>query len=236
MEKTIGIINYAANRKVIENLRAKGYKVILLPALKIYKIQNNSEINEIIAKLLGFDWLIFTDIFAVDFFVEILLEKDFDLFELDNLRICAYGEIVADRLRFSQIHADVIPRKLSSELLLKDIKNYIASDNVIDDLSFLVIKEEEAEITLTQKLKSITRNVSEISVYNAKTDTYENLPKLKTLINCGAFDEIMFFSAEDLMSFKKIIGKRSLKEISKHIKLFSKNEIILKAIEELKWL
>lgn len=235
MSKTVGVINNSFNRKSIEKLEENGFEVILIPNYRTEKIENNSKFQQVVNDLLNYDWLIFTDIFSVDYFVEYLIERNFDLFELDNLRICAYGEAVADRLRFSQIHADIIPRKLSDEIILEDLKNYIASDNEIKCLTFLIIKEESSEILIKKELEKVSKSVTEISVYSAKTNEIVEIPKLKILINGGAFDEIMLFLAEDLQMFRKMFGLNGLNDLSQNVKLTTKNETVQKSIEELKY-
>ncbi len=233
MKKTIGIINRPANRKNAELFREKGFEVLPIPFVSTEKIKNQADLDETIKKLLNFDWLVFTDIFAVDYFVKELNERDFDLYELDNLRICAFGEVVADRLRFSQIHTDVIPRKLSDEYIIKDLINYNASDNEIKCLTFLIIKGEGFENSVSKRLKNLCKNLTEISVYTANIKETEGIAKTKVLIESGAFDEIILFSAEDLQSFRMIVGNKSFKGLAEIVKLISKIETVQKSIEEL---
>ncbi len=99
----------------------------------------------------------------------------------------------------------------------------------------MLIKGENSEILVKDKLEKISKNVTEISVYSANIKAVEGIAKIKVLINGGAFDEIMFFSAEDLQLFKMIIGNEGFKNLAENVKLTSKNEIIQKSIEELKF-
>lgn len=234
MNKTIGIVDNSANKRIIKKLNEQGFEIILIPAISTEKYFDKSA-NIEIEKLLNFDWLIFTDIYSVDYFIEVLTNKNFNLFELDNLRVCAFGEVVADRLRFSQIHSDIIPGNLSSETILEDLKNYIASDNEKIQQSILIVKEQNENIELLEQLKNSFRNAVEYSVYMSKINKLDGISKIRVLINNGAFDEVRFFSAEDLHAFLKIAGLKSLKKLSQKIKLTSDNETILKSIDELKF-
>lgn len=235
MNKTIGIINSPTNQRVIQELRVQGVEVMLLPHLITRKTDISSDNGKFINDLANFDWLIFTDIFAVDYFVEELIEQDFDLYELDNLRICAFGEIVADRLRFSQIHSDVISRNLNPIIIIEDIKNYTASDNEKINTSFLIITAENDILKTSDELKKISKNLIVKKVYSTNIDELEDLLKIRILINSGAIDEVNFYSGEDLFDFLQIAGIPSLKDLSKQINFTSKNETILKSIEELKF-
>ena len=235
MNKIIGILNQSLNEKSIKKLEEKGFEIAFIPNLKPEKIELNPTDYELINALLTYDWLIFTDIFAVDYFIDELSKFDFDIFELDNLRICAYGEAVADRLRFSQIHSDIIPGKLSDEIILNDIKNYTASDNDMKCLTFLIIRGENIIVPLKNELEKISKCVTELSVYRVNFESNEAIAKTRILINGGAYDEIMFFSVEDLQIFKLIVGQKSFNELAQDINLVTSDKIVQKSIEELKF-
>jgi len=94
-EKTYAIFDTAASRKIIGDLEKRRAKVILFPPIETEKI-NFERSAEIFADLHRFDWLIFTDVLAVEYFLESLAEIDFDLYALDDLRVCALGEAVSD--------------------------------------------------------------------------------------------------------------------------------------------
>ncbi len=106
--KTYALFANNAIQKIIARLENQSVNIILFPNIEISEILLDEKAEGILKNLNRFDWIIFPDIFAVDFFLRALENLRIDFFELDAVRVCAFGETVADRLRFSLVHADVI--------------------------------------------------------------------------------------------------------------------------------
>src|SRR5215203_2909785 len=115
IKKTYGLFENALNKKLISVLKQQGEDVLVFPSIKAERLDLTAESVTHLKNLTGFDWIILTDTFAADYFIEVLGELEIDFYELDNVTICALGEAVADRLRFVQVHADVIPSKTNAE-------------------------------------------------------------------------------------------------------------------------
>ena len=107
--KTYAIFDTAANRKIIGDLGKSGAKVFLFPPIETERtVLNEREIGNL-TNFGNFDWLIFADVFAVDYFLEILEEKAVDAFDLDDARVCAVGVV--------EIHDNQSPTPASQRFL-----------------------------------------------------------------------------------------------------------------------
>ena len=137
-EKQYAICATQFNKTIISALQKQGIDLKVFPSVEIVKNELNEESKNYLSNLVKFDWLIFPDIYAVDFFVEALEGEGIDLFDLDLIRICAFGEAVSDRLRFSQIHADLIPAKIDVETVIKAFEDYLSEG--FAGLNFLEIQ------------------------------------------------------------------------------------------------
>jgi uroporphyrinogen-III synthase len=208
-EKTIGIFQKPSNQKLIGELKAKQIDVFLLPQIETSSVNNLSGL-----KLDQFDWLIFTDCHAVEHFLQLLEENKADKFELDNLRICASGEAVSDKLRMFQIHADVIPSKLTDDNIFQAICDY----QIPSGLRFLLT---EKNTNLANLLRNANAGVIEITVYQTKIVGESS--KLKVLIENGAIDEVIFTSPNEVNDWKLLISPNNF--------VSSFNEIIPLAID-----
>lgn len=223
-EKTYGLFPAKNKEKFIGDLEKNGANIILFPPFTVEKNDLEESFTE---NLQNFDWIIFTDTFAADIFLEMLKETDFDLYEFDNFRVLAAGEAVADRLRFEQVHSDIIPTKLSAESIFQAISDY---EIKLTDVKFLVIKESEREVELTKILKNADAEISETAVYKL---TFEaELPKTKALIKGGAIDKIVFASPEELTAFQKIFVPESLSEVLRETEVSATNEVTRKSLWE----
>jgi uroporphyrinogen-III synthase len=191
-EKTVGVFNKPSNQKLIGELKAKEYIIFLLPQIETLPANNltNFKPNQ-------FDWLIFTDCYAVEYFLQMLEENESDKFELDNLRICAMGEAVSDKLRMYQIHADVIPSKLTDEHTFQAICDYQSPS----ELRFLLT---EKNTKLADLLRNSNAKLIELLIYETKIVGESS--KLRVLIENGAVDEVIFTSPNEVNDWKLLIS------------------------------
>jgi uroporphyrinogen III methyltransferase / synthase len=228
-KKTIGIVKTAKNRKLIENLEKQGNEIVLFPEPEtdFLKIETN-----LLSKIYDFDWLIFTDLNAVDFFLGLLEENDFSFFELDRLRICALGEAVSDRLRFRQIHSDVIPADIRAQTVVSALANYIFDESEFSRLKFLIIKEANQLSELSGLLSEKNGFVSEMPVYRSVFPDQSQIPKLKAIVLGGGIDEFVFTAPEDVFSVARLFGSGNLAEIFAEIKIAASDEITLQTFNE----
>ncbi|HSK70737.1 MAG TPA: uroporphyrinogen-III synthase, partial [Pyrinomonadaceae bacterium] len=216
IDKTYAVFDRPANRKIISGLEEQGAKVfrinfpeieaVELPDADLQKLQNPAD----------FDWLVFLDVFAVEVFLQRLEESGIDFFELDAVRICAFGEAVSDRLRFVQIHSDVIPPDFQPENVFQAIGNFAVE---IENLRFLILKKTESVCDLSNLLRAGKAEVSEIEIYRLKPDA--ELPKIKALLTGGAIDTFLFNSPEEVFAFANLFGAEKFEDLG-----FSSNDEI----------
>jgi uroporphyrinogen-III synthase len=229
---TCGIVENSLNKKVISSLLKKERKIVEFPTFKTEKVLINEKSKSIIEEIEEFDWLIFTDVLAVDYFLEILDKLEFDLFRLDNLRICSFGESVSDRLRFVQIHSDIISSKIISERIYEEISDYISDENEFRETKFLVLKRDSKEAEITEILKDKKVFVKELIVYKFIGEKNLKLSKLKTLLIGGAIDEFIFTSPIDFFNLQKEFSRNNLQQIFSETKVFATDEITFRYLLE----
>lgn len=219
------------NKQIISELQNLMKRVFFIPSIETEKLLLDKLAENTIKTSVNFDWIIFTDVFTVDYFIEILQEFEIDLFDLDSVRICAFGEAVSDRLRFSEIHADIIPSSIDTESIFKSINNYLAGED-FSKLKFLILKELTNRIELTGKIKTASSLVSEISLYRILERDKPEISKIKALITGGAIDEIVFSDPSDLMAFKTYFPDAVNQNIFSGITFSAANEVMFQMLSE----
>jgi uroporphyrinogen III methyltransferase/synthase len=190
-ERTYGLFRNEANKRLIANLKAGGGELLLFPEM----ICNPIDLA-VAPDLTKTDWIIFPDLFSVDFF----LAKIEDKFQLDDLQICALGEAVSDRLRFSQVHADVVTSRLTPESILAELSAYQS----LEELNFLIPGQLDKNEALSDLLRANGATVNLLPVY--QTDKISELIRFRTILAGGAIDEFIFSSPQDVYSFTDLIG------------------------------
>jgi uroporphyrinogen-III synthase len=221
-EKTIGIVDNPKNKKLISNLEKQGNKIILFPEPKTLLIKSEFDIC---SKINDFDWLIFTDLHSVDYFLQLLEESDINFFELDALRICALGEAVADRLRFQQLHSDVIPANNRASSVISALNDYIFNEAEFYEMKFLIIKESSAEFEIFDLLSEKKADVTKMTVYESSFQDSARLPKLKALVKGGGMDEFIFTAPEDVFNISQLFKNENLGKVFTGVKISTNDEI-----------
>lgn len=197
-QKTYALFDSPANRKLIAEINKSGANQIQFPIVFTEAAELSEETKNLLKNLSGFDWIIFPDIFSVDYFLQALEKFEIDFFELDALRVCAFSETVSDRLRFSQIHADVISNLVETEFVLQTLKDY---EPDFRGLKFLIPTKNGFDLKITERLIQLGASVNKLPVYITKINNDNQLVKLKTLLKGGAVDEFIFSSPEDVEFF-----------------------------------
>ena len=220
-DKTYALFGSPLNRKRISEIE----QAVVFPTITTREIESD---YSLLQNLDEFDWLIFPDVYAVEYFVIVLEKLDVDLYELDNLRVLAYGEAVADRLRFSQLHADVIPSTIKTSDVLQALKDFVFDEVEFEDLRFLVLKEIKAEIELVKELTKVT----EIPVYSFEIEDDTTVTKLKALLKGGAIDEFIFSSHYDVLNLAQLFQTENLAELLEEITLTATDNLTLQSLQE----
>jgi uroporphyrinogen-III synthase len=215
-EKTYALFSTPTNKKIIAALQERGAKVFQFPPLETEKTVLDEKLIHCIKNLNAYDWVIFPDVLTVDYFLQMLEENEIDLFEMDSLQVCAFGETVADQLRFVQLHSDVIPTSIEATQIFSALSDYIGSDG-LNNVKFLLVKESSLEYEIKEKLIKNGANISELPIYQAKISKSDEITRLKILLNSGAIDEFVFSSPVDLIALSFYFGNNRLSEILSEI-------------------
>lgn len=230
-EKTYALFSNSINRKIISELEVIGAKKILFPAVQTQGVSSD-ETQDLSSFLKNFDWLIFTDIYTVEFTLQKLEEEEFDFYELDEIRVCAYGESVADRLRFVQVHADIIPNTVKTADVLQTIKDYFIDEDELKAAKFLIFKEKNAAAGVSKELENLGAKVSELSIYGIVAEKEAETAKLKSLLKGGAIDEFIFTSPFDIINLAHLFPTENLADVLAETTLYAADKTTVQSLEE----
>jgi uroporphyrinogen-III synthase len=228
--KTYAVIDNPLNKRLISKLKEKGEEVLIFPPLQTYAADLNEKAVEFIGNPSSFEWLIFTDVFAADFFIEAMRRLETDFFVLDDLTVCALGEAVADRLRFDRIHSDVVPPNSTDETVFSAISQYAGGE--IDGVGFLLLCEASKNFGFIEMLRNENAAIEKLPIYRAEFNPEADLTRLKTLLKGGAVDEFVFSSAEDVAALKTLFPESSTAAILNEMKISATNEIAFQTLQE----
>ncbi|MCA1622318.1 MAG: uroporphyrinogen-III synthase [Acidobacteria bacterium] len=230
-EKIYALFSSTTNKKLIKALDKRGKKVFLFPPIKSEKIALDNKQTKYLRNISDFDWLIFTDVFTVKYFLESLEENEIDFFEMDAVNVCAFGEAVSDTLRFVQLHADLIPNLIETEEVFSALSGYLY-ENELNDMKFLLVKEFSQNYKLKEKLIEKGANVTELPIYTTKITDKNEIAKLKTLLKGGAIDEFVFSSPSDFTVLQFYSAGEAISNLLSEIQISVTSEIVFQAAKE----
>jgi uroporphyrinogen III methyltransferase/synthase len=211
--RTILISPNQTQSKLTTKLRRYGARVLAWPTLDIGEPENYQSLDEAIENLFGYDWLIFQNEDAVDFFLNRFQTLAHDIAELDALRVCAVGEGTVHKLEESQVHIDIIHELPSSPTLFEAIKTHVGGREAMQGLNFLVPSAAMARDGLQQLLEEVGARIDSVTAFRTVAHSDANLAQLNALLAGGGIDCIVFNSSGDVLSFARLFGSSDLAQL-----------------------
>jgi uroporphyrinogen III methyltransferase/synthase len=230
--RTILVSPDGRHGELASELKRHGARVLAWPGLDLSQVENHQALDEAILNLFGYDWLIFRNIHAVDFFLSRFRELGRDISELDPLRVCAIGEATRTRLEEFQIHVDVIPDRPSSAAALSAIESYAGGRDSLGGLNFLIPRAAIASGSLTHSLEEAGARVDEVTSYRTCSPDNPDLAQIKGLLTGGGIDCIVFAASSDIRDFAAVFDTCDLHQLVAGIAVVCIDESTAKAAEQ----
>ncbi len=188
-----------------EPLEALGAETLFVPVIEIAAAAEKSSLEQAIARLDTYDWLIFTSVNGVRHFVEALDRSPLDLRAL-KAKLCAIGP--ATRAAIEQLHlrVDVMPAEYVAESLLEALASEdLAGKRVLlpraavaRDLVPVVLRERGAHVDVVEAYRTIVPE-------NAAQHAHDALARKP--------DWITFTSSSTAKNFVALVGREALQGI-----------------------
>jgi uroporphyrinogen III methyltransferase/synthase len=99
-------------------LESLGAEALILPVIEIREAQDPTPLNDAIARLESYDWLIFTSANGVRYFIDRLDKSAHDLRSLKS-RICAIGPATKAAVEALHLKVDLMPQEYVAESLVE---------------------------------------------------------------------------------------------------------------------
>ena len=200
--KTILVTRAAsANSKFRQMLEAQGATVLEMPALVIKAPSSWSRLDQAIANLNDFDWLILTSANAVNYFQERLSKLGKNNQDLSNIKIAVVGQKTAQSLSQYHLQADFIPPNFIADSLVENLPKPFSGQKIL----FPRVETGGREI-LVQQLQKQQAEVIEVPAYqSACPDTIDE--NAWNAIRDGLIDIITFASSKTVRNFAHLVNR-----------------------------
>ncbi|MGA8571871.1 MAG: uroporphyrinogen-III C-methyltransferase [Desulfobaccales bacterium] len=195
--------------KLTALLAAAGARCLEVPTLEIGPPDDFAPLDEALARLSRFQWLVFTSANGVAAFMARLFGRGQDVRALGQTRIAAIGPATAQALEEFGLRADVVPTAFKAEVLLEALSPLVAPGSRI-----LLARAQIAREVLPQGLVRLgAAEVKVAPVYKARTPR-EVPPEAAAALKEGAVDVLTFTSSATVHNFAKLLGKERFQKLA----------------------
>lgn len=208
-------------------LTEQGARVYECPTVKIEPPDTFGELDEAIASLSTFDWLIFTSYNAVTSFFTRLQELGRDSRAIGSCRICAVGPKTVVTLANYGIRADLVPPDYKEEGVVEVFKSLAISGK-----SVLFPKSDRAREIIPSEIRKLGAEVAAPVAYRTITPD-ALLPETRQALEEGLIDCITFTSSSTAMNLAAMIGESRLHKLLKGVAVASIGPITSKTCGEM---
>ena len=181
-------------------LRELGADVLLQPAIEIAPPENWQAVDDVLARLHDFNWLVFSSVNGVEHLLRRLLSAHGDLRMLGGLRIAAIGPGTAEQLAAFHLKADLVPSEYRAEALADELAAAAAGERV------LLIRASRGREVLAERLSASGVHIEQVVVYQSRDVTSPDAA-VADLLRHGRIDWITVTSSAIARALTSMFGK-----------------------------
>jgi uroporphyrinogen III methyltransferase/synthase len=202
-----------------------GAEPVLLPLVRILPPEDWSAVDDRIARLHEYDWLIFTSANGVAALLERIWENGGDARRLGHVRIAAIGPATAEALAQYRLRADLVPEAFRAEALAESLKPHVVGRRV------LWAGASRGRDVLPAELQAAGAHVEKLVVY-----CNEDVPALPAdahgLIERGEMNWIALSSPSIARNLQRLLSSDARRQIGRTVRLASISPVTTAAARE----
>lgn len=185
-------------------LNELGAECIEFPTIEIQPPPSWEPLDRAVASLADYDWVIFTSVNGVKFFMERLRAAGLDVRELKGIRLAAIGPKTAEALEALGLRPDLVPPEYRAEAILDGLKG-----EGVAGRRFLLPRAMEARDVLPDTLRQWGGQVDLMPAYQTVLPAGRSSHILQ-LFQTGAVDCVSFTSSSTVHNFFKLLDKEAV--------------------------
>ncbi len=191
-------------REFSQLLSAYGAEPVEVPTIQIVPPASWQAIDDAVAHLNAYQWLIFTSVNGVRPFMDRLHAAGKDARALAALRLCAIGPRTAQELRTYGLTPDVVPTEFQAEGVIAALTHVGISGSRI-----LIPRAEVAREILPEQLRELGATVEVIPVYRTIAPTLD-VASLTQQLHDGRVAVVTFTSSSTVRNFVELFGGQDM--------------------------
>ncbi|MDF2441208.1 MAG: uroporphyrinogen methyltransferase / synthase [Abditibacteriota bacterium] len=191
---------------LVEGLQQRGAKVLQCPTIRAEALEKFTVVDDAIARLNGFDWVVFSSANGVAHFWNRLQHAGKDARALAQSQIAAIGPATQQALAARGLNADFLPSVSISETVADElIARGVAGRRI------LLARAMEGREVLEARLRQAGAEVLLAPCYRTLTDN-SNVESARAAIEKGEVDWVTFSSSSTVTNFLDALGRNFIAE------------------------
>lgn len=186
-------------------LAQKGARCIEFPTITIEPPPSWEPLDRAVAAVGTYDWLVFTSVNGVRFFVDRLFHAGLDVRELKGVRLAAIGAKTAEALERLGLRVDIVPREYRAESLLEGL-----SEVGVANRRFLIPRALIARDILPETLRERNAHVDVVPAYQTLLPSEKNDAILESL-QAGRVHCVTFTSSSTVSNFFRLFDSETIR-------------------------
>lgn len=212
-------------KPIVSALEERGAEVIEFPVIEIFPPKSWKTLDDAIANLRNYDWIVFTSANGVTKFFERLLRSGKDLRTLGDIRVAAIGEVTAGEIGKRGIGVDLIPDEFRAEGLIERLRK-----KNIKGKRILIPRALKARDILPEALRKMGASVDVVPAYETRRPGEKKAGKIKKMLAGEKIDAITFTSSSTVSNFLAIFPE--FKSFSKYPVIACIGPVTAKSLKE----
>ena len=231
-DRTIVITRAAKQSEdFVKALEGYGANVLSCPTIEIRDPDSFDRLDEAIDHLYGYDWIIFTSTNAVEFFLRRLIHQKREVSDLDELKVCAIGTATADKLRATQVHADLIPVHAKAEGVFEALTEFVGGVERLENVNVLLPRAAAARDLLPKSLEAAGARVDIVTAYQTAIPADLDRGRLGAML-AGSADCIAFTSSSTVRNLALLFDTHDLSLVLKDLTIACIGDVTAATAEE----
>lgn len=187
--------------ELADRLTGLGAQVLLQPAIAIREPSDWTPVDEAIARIAEFEWLVFSSANGVHYFLDRLRHHGLDARALARTRLAVIGPATAAALAEHRLLTDLAPDEYRAEALAAALALTAAGKR------FLLIRASRGREVLAETLVAAGAEVTQAVAYESR-DTTELDAEVAAALGDGGIDWITVTSSAIARSLIALLGDR----------------------------
>jgi uroporphyrinogen III methyltransferase/synthase len=191
--------------ELIDLLAALGAEAIEAPMLRFAPPDDYEPLDEAVARIGSFAWIVFTTPNAVEHVLARVAAGAGDLRALKDVRLCVVGAATDDRLRRYRLKADLVPADSHPEA----VAQALSAACTLAGSAVLVPRADAGRELFAQELRSAGADVTEVIAFRmiVAEPEREGEPDIYRMLLDRRIDTVTFTSASAVRTFVHVIGE-----------------------------